>query len=155
MFTLYMFFIVIEVDISLMNVLLIFFWNMKNLLPLKEAFEVLVSDMLFHINCGTRSVGEILIGFTLEIFLHIVARYYLVIIVFSNRRFFLFVCLFVFKSEFWNKSEKESKSWRQSKDASSKIIPAKHFFISSGREIYSIFKYISKTLLLIFFFVRK
>ena len=69
---------------------------MKNLLPLKEAFEVLGSDMLFHINCGTRSVGEILIGFTLEIFLHIVARYYLVIIVFSNRRFFfLFVCLFL------------------------------------------------------------
>ena len=99
-------------------------------------------------NCGICCVGEIPIGFTLEIFLHIVARYYLVIVIFSNRSFVFF------KSESWNKSKKEneSKNWKQSKDTSSKIIPAKHFFISSGREIYSIFKYISKTLLLIIFF---
>ena len=68
---------------------------MKNLLCLKEAFEVFGSDMLFQVNCGICSVGEIPIGFTLEIFLHIVARYYLVIIVFSNRRLFL-----LFESEF-------------------------------------------------------
>ena len=64
---------------------------MKNLLPLKEAFEVLGSDMLFQMNCGICSVGEILIGFTLEIFLHIVARYYLVIIAFSNTSFFFLI----------------------------------------------------------------
>ena len=67
---------------------------MKNLLCLKEAFEVLGSDMLYQMNCGICSVGEIPIGFTSEIFLHIVVRSYLVIIIFSNRSFVFF------KSEF-------------------------------------------------------